>query len=58
MNSYTGKFRQIFTSGKFDGIVLDNQKITFPTKAGFYKWIEEINRKQAQGSLNYIVVVD
>ena len=55
MNSYTGTFSQTFTSGKFDGITLADQTITFPTITDFIRWIEEINEKWLDGSLTYFV---
>ena len=55
MNTYTGTFSQTFTSGKFEGITLANQTITFPTITDFIQWCEEINEKWFDGSLNYFV---
>lgn len=57
MKSYTGKFSQVFTSGKFEGITMDPQTITFPEKSGFDNWVLEINRRWTEGKLNYCVAV-
>ena len=53
--SYTGTFTQTFTSGKFEGITLADQTITFPTKTRFLQWMMEINHKWCDGSLTYFV---
>lgn len=55
--SYTGVFEQTFTAGKFEGITMDPQTITFPTKEGFDNWCREINKRWTEGKLNYFVAV-
>lgn len=52
---YTGHFKQVFTAGKFKGIVIENQSIAFSTHDRFNWWVEEINKKHGKGKLNYYV---